>query len=296
MVKSNCTRIKTMILSFHPCFDADIQIILGDRSIDSRDIELIHRARAVILPQGQPQDIYKICSKSGVLMFPGYKMRFKYPGKIGQSHLFKEYGFPFPKTLRWKSVKEFKETYADLENFPHEIPFLIKANNLHEAEGIYLVENMISLSEALGHLGRYEVSGLWGFVTQDCVSSGGNVLRAVIIGNRVITYWKRPDKSRQIITTISRGAIIDYLWRPALQEKGKEQASALLKKTGVNLAAVDFVFPLSDEEPDPLFLEINYYFGRRGLGGSIKYYGLLFQAIQEWLTEEGLNPKPIRLI
>jgi ribosomal protein S6--L-glutamate ligase len=122
------------------------------------------------------------------------------------------------------------------------------------------------------------------------------VLRAVIIGKKIITYWKRPNKSGQVITTISRGALIDHEWRPDLQEKGNAIVRVLAGKTGIDLAAVDLVFPLSEEAPDPLFLEINYYFGRRGLGGSEKYYQLLYEAVRDWLMDEGLNPEAVRLV
>jgi ribosomal protein S6--L-glutamate ligase len=135
-----------------------------------------------------------------------------------------------------------------------------------------------------------------GFVTQEFVSSGGNVLRAVIIGKQIITYWKRPNKPGQVITTINRDAIIDKEWKPKLQEKGKEEAHLLTKMTGINLAAVDFVFPFSLKDPDPLILEINYFFGRRGLGGTENYYRILYQAVQDWLMEVGLDPKSIRLV
>jgi ribosomal protein S6--L-glutamate ligase len=118
----------------------------------------------------------------------------------------------------------------------------------------------------------------------------------VIIGKRIVTYWKRPGEPGQRITTIRHGAVIDHHWRQDLQEKGKAEARVLSDKTGINLAAVDFVFPLSERDPDPLFLEINYYFGRRGLGGSERYYALLYQAIQEWIVEAGLNPKSIVLL
>ncbi|MCP4598916.1 hypothetical protein, partial [Neptuniibacter sp.] len=151
-------------------------------------------------------------------------------------------------------------------------------------------------SAALDFLTRREDSGLAGFVTQAYVPSGGNILRAVIIGKKVIAYWKRPEEPGQVITTISKGAIIDHQWRPDLQEKGRAAAQSLAAKTGIDLAAVDFVFPLSEKDPEPLFLEINYYFGRRGLGGSEKYYQLLYQAIRQWLEASGLDPEAVRLV
>jgi ribosomal protein S6--L-glutamate ligase len=116
------------------------------------------------------------------------------------------------------------------------------------------------------------------------------------MGNQILTYWKRPAKPGQIITTISKGARIDHDWQPELQEKGRHQARILAKRTGINLAAVDFVFPLSEESPEPLFLEINYYFGRRGLGGMDAYYRLLFRAIQDWLKGIGLSHEAVELV
>ncbi len=285
-----------MILSFHPCFDTDIQIILGDRPLSPGDLELVRKAKAVILPQGRTEDLYHACTKYNALIFPGYEMRFKYQGKIGQSVLFKHFGCPHPETLNWSSVEEFKKEYKEPDVFPHELPFLVKADKAHEAEGVYLVKDKASMSEALDYLTNREGPGISGFVTQPYIASGGNVLRAVIIGRRVVTYWKRPYKTVQAITSISRDSIIDHIWKPELQEKGRVQAQSLSRKTGINLAAIDFVFSFAEREPEPLFLEINYYFGRRGLGGTKNYYRLLHEAIQDWLSEAGLDPKSVKLV
>ncbi len=285
-----------MILSFHPCFDAEIQIILGDRRLDSPIRESIQKATAIILPQACTQDLYNICANSTAHMFPNYYARIKYPGKIGQSHMFRELDLPHPETFSWATVGEFKKTHHKPETLSHDLPFLIKEDMSHEAEGIFLIQNKKTLIEALDNLALWERSGLKGFVTQEYVPCGGNVLRAVVIGKRAITYWKRPGKPGQEITTISRGAIIDHEWQPDLQEKGKVQALLLSDKTGINLAAIDFVFPLADKDPEPLFLEINYYFGRRGLGGAENYYSLLYEAIQDWLEEVGLDPESVSLI
>ena len=285
-----------MILSFHPCFDTDVQIILGDRRLDSTIRESIQKATAIILPQACTQDLYNICANSTARMFPNYYARIKYPGKIGQSLLFEDFRFSHPRTLRWHGVEDFKEACPSSDTPPQDIPFLIKENMSHEAEGIFLIENMKSLKEALDNLTIRERSGLKGFVTQEYISCGGNVLRAVVIGKRIITYWKRPGKPGQEITTISRGAIIDHDWQIDLQEKGRVQALFLSDKTGINLAAIDFVFPIANKDPEPLFLEINYYFGRRGLGGSENYYRLLYEAVQDWLREIGLDLESVSLI
>lgn len=285
-----------MILSFHPCIDADMQIVLADRPIDAGIREAIRKADAIILPQACPQDLYEICLGSTAHVFPNYNTRTRYPGKIGQTRMFGELGVPHPKTWPWESVRQFEDACLERGDMPHPMPFLIKEDRRHEAEGVFLVEERKELTEALSHLARREKSNHGGFVTQEYISCGGNVLRAVIVGQRIITYWKRPNQPGQRITTISRGAVIDRDWRPDLQEKGRASTRDLMRKTGINLAAVDFVFSITESHPDPLFLEINYYFGRRGLGGMETYYRLLHEGIREWLAEIGMNGGSIRLI
>jgi ribosomal protein S6--L-glutamate ligase len=285
-----------MILSFHPCFTADEEILLADRPLDSRALHLIQESQAIIVPQSCPGWLYAACRNSDAHIFPSYEMRFKYPGKMGQSLLFRQFQFSVPQTCRWETVRAFQEAFPELEILPHELPFLIKTDQDHEAEGVFVVEERTTLSELLNELARQERSGRKGFVSQVLIEAEGNALRAVIIGQQIITYWKRPETPGQLITTIGRGARIDHHWRPDLQEKGRSAAKTLARKTGINLAAVDFVFSLSEAHPEPLFLEINYYFGRRGLGGSETFYKKLHTAIIEWVRAIGLDPKSIRLI
>jgi ribosomal protein S6--L-glutamate ligase len=143
---------------------------------------------------------------------------------------------------------------------------------------------------------RLEGSGLPGFASQEWIETEGNVLRVVIIGKNLRSYWKRAKGSGDRVAVISRGAKIDENWRPDLQEKGKAQARRLSAATGINLAAIDFVFPFSHPDLQPLFLEVNYSFGRQGLGGSQNFYLLLFEVLQEWLAEKGFDPDSIKLL
>jgi len=285
-----------MILSFHPCFEADIQLILGDQALGSDHIRLIERAAAILLPQACTQDLFRICAESKAFVFPDYAARIQYPGKIGQQRLFETWHLRCPKTFCWRSVRHFEEVQSRSSHMPHAYPFLFKEDKSHEGNGVFFLENEGGLEAALAQLEVRERSGSRGFVSQDYIPCGGNVLRAVIMGERMVTYWKRPGNPKAVITTLSRGAGLDYDWRPALQRKGEVQARLLSAKTGINLAAVDFVFPHASQDPEPHFLEINYYFGRRGLGGSETYYGLLYAVIRDWLKGRGLDPDAVRLI
>jgi ribosomal protein S6--L-glutamate ligase len=282
-----------MILSFHPCFVADAQIILADRKLSAEDRRLIQTADAVILPQACSLALYEACSKSEAYVFPDYALRFKYPGKFGQSILFEKLRIPHPATNRWPSVKNFRD-YLTVENGPpHEMPFFIKAGQSHEGDGVLFVTDRNSLETALA---RLEEAGSGGFISQELISCAGNVLRTVVLHKRIITYWKRADPSHGFISTVSHGARVDKKWKPGLQKKGKAQAQRICEKTGINLAAFDFAFNLDHPDPQPFILEINYYFARRGLGGSFRYYRLLLKAIQEWVKEKGIEASLIKLV
>ena len=210
--------------------------------------------------------------------------------------MFHDFGCAHPRTRCWSDVGEFRNACPDMSHIPHQTPFLVKDDKSHEAEGVFWIDSPSTLSNALDTLKKWERSGNYGFITQGYVPSQGNVLRTVIIGEKLTTYWKRPSKTGQIITTISKGAKIDHHWEPHLQKKGASAAGFLARKTGINLAAVDFVFNHSETDPDPIFLEINYYFGRKGLGGSEQYYARLYDAIRNWLKREGLDPDRVKLV
>jgi ribosomal protein S6--L-glutamate ligase len=285
-----------MILSFHPCFTADRQIILADRALNDQDRSLILEAGFILLPQTCTQDLYEACSASSAHLFPNYAMRFRSPGKIGQCRLFRRLACPHPVSEIWSDVSEFQKDPTGGGYLARRFPFFIKADASHEGSGVFYVQDEPSLEHALQRLRILENSGHTGFLTQEAVASKGEVLRAVILGTGVITYWKRPGDGESFVTTVSRGAGIDRAWKPDLQEKGKKAAAWLAGNTGIDLAAVDFVFPLERSNPDPVFLEINYYFGRRGLGGSQRYYRLLYGAIRDWIESKGCDPNRVGLV
>lgn len=280
-----------MILSFHPCFTADRQVIFySRRKINEDDISLIQNAELIILPQGCSEELYNICGESGADIFPDYRTRFSYPGKTGQSNLFKEYGIDQPVTYAWDSVKEFLDKFD--ESYHNEYPMILKADRAHEGEGIFLIKKNADLNSALDELEKKGDK----FVSQEFITSHGSVLRVVIMGDNYISYWKRPGESGDEITSMKNGAVVDREWKPELQEKGREAAKNLSDKTGINLAAVDFIFNIDEKDPKAYMLEINYYFGRRGLGGTINYYKMLYRALVNWMDEHGYDSRKITLV
>jgi len=283
------------ILSFHPCFGADKQVILGDRTLSREDRMSIDRADAIILPQGCSVELYHACARSGAAVFPEYGVRFQYPGKTGQARLFRERSLPHPETYCWKDAAEFRMFLEKEEPLPHGFPFFLKIDGAHEGEGVFLIRDQVDLQGILGQLCEREVSGISGFVTQAAVLTRGNALRVVIIGDDIFPFWKRASEKHGMITNISKGGLIDRKWRPDLQEKAVVEARNVSRKTGINLAAIDFAVAVEEPDPQPLLLEINYFFARRGLGGTMRYYRYLYRAIREWLARRNLDPDRVIL-
>ncbi len=90
------------------------------------------------------------------------------------------------------------------------------------------------------------------------------------------------------------GGVIDYGSDGHLMAAAEKATSAFCRKAGINLAGFDFLFctdPAVADPQTPLFLEINYFFGRRGLWGSEAYYQRLQNAIDHWL-EKAVSPMP----
>ncbi len=282
------------ILSFHPCIEADINIILAKKEMRNFSLlRVIQEADVIILPQILPEWLYWRCKENTSLLFPNYDVRFRYPGKIGQARLFKDSGIISPKTYIWKSVDEFKKGKGRA-SLP--IPFVIKADRYHEAEGVFIIESEKDLKDTLSWLEGLERSGNYGFVTQQFIPTRGYICRCIIIGKDIISFWKRPKYKDQLITSISKGAIIDRKWREDLQKNAIKMTERIAQLLNIQLAALDFAFDMEKNgSSTPMLLEINYYFGRRGIGGSDNYYRLLYKAIMEWLRDNDIRCSRVKL-
>jgi ribosomal protein S6--L-glutamate ligase len=111
----------------------------------------------------------------------------------------------------------------------------------------------------------------------------GKTLRVVIIGRTLISYWRIQEDTDAFLSSVSRGAHIDAEMEPERQNAAKDLVKSLCNKTGINLAGFDVIFAPDEGAIKPLMLEINYFFGRRGLGGSDAFYEILKREIQDWL-------------
>lgn len=274
-----------MILSFHPCFTADKNIICAGRKPGRADLKKIRLADAVILPQGCSEELYYMARENCRNVFPNYDARFKYPGKTGQILLFQKTETVHPASRIFTSLSFLYDKDQNIikENLPFTYPFVLKFDWGGEGETVYLIKTQAGLKKALRKAGEFEKTGQKGFILQEYIKSGNRSLRIAVIGEKFISYWrvqKDPDNFR---AGISQGAMIDFDSDPKLIKAAESNVKEFNKKNGINLAGFDFIFSSESNNDEPLFLEINYYFGRKGLGGSEKFYKILNGEIKKWL-------------
>lgn len=278
-----------MIVSFHPMFDADHHILCAGREPGPDDLNWTRRADAVILPQGCGRSLYEMAKTHCPRVFPNYDTRFSHPGKSGQIRLFETCGCLHPATDVYPGLAAF---YRDNQENPKtgKLPFVFKFDWGGQGENIFFIDSENALKTVLNIAGRYEGTGQTGFLIQEYIPPGTRCLRVVVMDELLVSYWRIQPEDRRFGTAMSRGAVIDRSADPDLQEAGRAQVKAFCARSRINLAGIDLIFSPKDLS-HPYFLEINYFFGRAGLGGSQRYYELLGEQIGSWLKRNGVSGK-----
>ena len=278
-----------MILSFHPLFAADRQIICAGRAPGPDERQAISAATAVILPQACRQDLYEMVRENCALYFPNYDARFAYPGKTGQLLLFKRAGVPHPRTVSFSDTRAFHRQCRRIpDDLPFGFPCVFKFDWGGEGETVFPVDSESRLKEFLVTASVFERTGQGGFLLQEMIPAGNRSLRVAVIGRRCVAYWRvQPD--RQIwCANLAHGGQIDFMADPELRAAAVSAVRNFCRFTRIDLAGFDLLFSEGAASSTPFFLEINYFFGRRGIGGSEAYYRILDQEIDSWLRRNGL--------
>lgn len=279
-----------MILSYHPCYEADTNLLCAGRDPDADDLKAIQSAKAVILPQGCRQTLYHMAKANCRHVFPNYDVRFAYPGKTGQARLFKTTHIPHPQTWIFRNLKQFKRWRQTVSAI--HFPIVFKLDWGGEGKTVMLLESPPDLEQALCKAADYEKSGQMGFLLQSMVPHKNRTLRMVVIGQTLKAYWRIQENPDIFGTSLTGGARINHGVHPDIHRKASSLTKRFSEQTQLNLAGLDFIFHQSDlesDDPHPLILEINYFFGRTGLGGSTPFYAMLQTEIDNWLTDIGLG-------
>lgn len=278
-----------MILSFHPCFEADQNRLCAGRLPDEDDLALIRSADAVVLPQGCSRELYRMVTRNCPRFFPDYTARFAYPGKLGQARLFLETGACHPETMIFERFSDYVVSCKKNAHFPPAYPFVLKMDWGGEGDNVHLISSDDALEGCLGQVNAYEATGQHGFLIQRYIPSGFRSLRVVVIYRKYLSYWRTHDQPGNFCASLSKGARMDRVSDPWLQDMAVQAVREFCAKTHINLAGFDILFSLEEKQPVPLFLEINYFFGRHGIGGSEAYYALLIEQIHGWIADKKLR-------
>lgn len=275
-----------MIASLHPCITKDINILCAGRLLSEGEKTRLKKARSVIVPQGVTAGVYRECRRLVPHVFPNYDLRFPLEGKVGDTLLFEYYQVPHPRTLIFESQEDFFNQYPDPEIVPVLLsgyPVVLKANSGGEGCFVFLVHSKEELMEKLDLLPKGKLAPE-GFVLQERIDHGGKDLRVVVLFDAFLAYWRVQPDPNVFLTNQSQGGLIDYGGDALLKERAVEAVRDFCERSGINLAGFDMIFDRKADPPLPLFLEINYYFGRKGLGGSMRFYEMLNQAADRWLA------------
>jgi ribosomal protein S6--L-glutamate ligase len=268
------------VLSMHPVIPGSS--FYWDRGVWDRELfAALDDADAVILPQTVEKELYYLCTERCGHVFPNYDLRFRWEGKVGDTLAFWTYSMKHPRTLVFPRVETLLGKHPDMEHRVPELPpypFVLKGTRGGEGRQVWLVQDEAALEVGMNTLLHAELHGCSGFVIQEYVEGIDRDLRVVVIGSRLYSYWRTAEG---FLHNVARGGEIDAESDAGLQAAGREKVREFCSLSGVNLAAFDLVFPPGKDAP--VFLEINYTFGRTGLGGSEKFYTLLQETVEEWL-------------
>jgi len=281
-----------MILSYHPCFEADKNRLCAGRKPGTDDLAAMIAAEAIILPQGCRESLYTMARRNCKHVFPNFDAKFKYKGKIGQIQLFQKTKTAHPKTETHLNMDAFSIHYGGSPKKPiFDFPFVFKFNWGGDGDHVYLVQSIENFSKLLQIARKYENSGQKGFIIQEYIPANKRSLRVVVIGQTIVSYWRVQRDTDHFLSNVAKGAMIDYDTEPDLQKTAIKSVKSFCSQTRINLAGFDILFSSQAKVKIPLFLEINYFFGRKGLGGSEKFYDILTKEIMKWIESLGLSLK-----
>ncbi|NVM24045.1 MAG: hypothetical protein HWN68_19980 [Desulfobacterales bacterium] len=272
-----------MLLSFHPRVKGNVNLGLTLKGpFSDKETRLVASARAIVVTQSVKAHQYEFCRTRCRHIFPDYTHRFGFEGKYANIKLFRRFKAPHPETVCYESAEEFQVRHFKKQEPLMPFPFVLKGDCGGGGWAVFLIRNRRDIIERLEILGDVGLHPTRRLTAQVFVPHGGRDLRVVVIGRTMKAYWRCQHRPGEFRNNVGRGALIDHYIDPELKEKGVRCVEDFCSKTGINLAAFDVLFDRSRPEPEPLLSEINFLFGRKGLGGSVRFYELLNQAVQQW--------------
>ncbi len=261
------------IVSFHPLIRGDANF-WSFTAVSEEVWCALAQARVAIFPQVFPEPLYHLARGLLPFVFPNYESRFRFRGKGGQFLMFRALKLPCPQSIWLPQIASLGPHPGAVSLDLFSFPFVLKTDDEHEGQGVFLIEDEVSWQRGLSYLKERERQGRKGFLIQEYLPSPFD-LRVVVFGKEKFPIWRKTGKSFR--SNLSQGGEVIPCPDKFLERKALAKVEELQAQTGIDLAALDFLF----REGTPLFNEINYVFGRRALGG--RFEELLFKAVRAFL-------------
>ena len=276
------SRMVHYFVSFQPTVPMEENLPPYIDPADPAVVGLLKQAAGVLLPQYVTQWRYSELTRHARAWFPRLNARFAHYGKTRQILLFRKIGVRHPESLTYSTPAQLYEDF--LENgSPWGYPLVLKGDTGGGGSFVYPIYRAADLPQYVDRLPPDRPA-----LIQRWVEHGGKDLRVVVYGSHTVTYFR--VGGGQFYNNVCRGGQLDHAGWPQLQERGSAVVLSFCDRAGIDVAGFDLMFP---DEGEPVFVEINYHFGRKGLGGTKGHKSHLLRAIQAWrqqcLRTEGIN-------
>ncbi len=238
---------------------------------DPETIELLGKAAGVLLPAHVSPWRYLGITRHAGNWFPRLEAKFNSRGKTKQAYLFPKLGFRHPETLVFQTPDQLLD-YIDGHGSPWGYPLVLKGDLGGGGDTVFPVYGP---GEIAGHLLKLPKEEP--LLIQKWVEHGGKDLRVVIYGDHAVSYFR--VGGGRFYNNVCRGGKLDHDGWPELQQKGVAAALAFSIRAGIDIAGYDLMFP---DDGEPVFVEVNFHFGRKGLGGLKEHRAHELRAIESW--------------
>ncbi|MEN6439167.1 MAG: glutathione synthase [Syntrophobacter sp.] len=258
-------------VSFRPGIQMEENLPPYESARDAKTRELLRNAAGVLLPEHVAPWRYKDLTECAKEWFPRLETRFRYHGKTKQTRLFRLLGTRHPESLLFDTPRQLQAFFNE-NGSPWGYPLVLKGDKGGGGSTVYPIRAPEDLPGYLKELPEGEP-----LLLQRFVEHGGKDLRVVVYGSRTVSYFRVGDG--RFYNNICRGGRLEHDAWPELQEKGRRAVRDFCRLARIDIAGFDLMFP---DDGDPVFVEINYHFGRKGLGGAPGHREYLGQAIADW--------------
>lgn len=266
-------------MSLSPYVSLDHNLSLFAPLEDPEVRALLRGARGVVLPGYVSPWRYVAVTRLARRWFPRLEAARSLHGKARQILAFRRLGVRHPATWVFRN-RQHAWSVLRTWGSPWGFPAVLKGDSGGGGSAVFPVHDPAGVWEKLERLPAQEP-----VLFQQWINHGGRDLRVVVYGSTAVSYFRVGGGG--FYNNVSKGAAIDYEIAPEDQERGIRACLDLSRRLGIDLAAYDLMFP--DAGP-PVFVEINFNFGRKGLGGAPGHRKYLQRAVERWCRDLTRDP------